>query len=282
VHDSDDLVVSLFRNARRRDRLVFNPADGRPSPRPSAWRPLLADRTSHFVNAFAEDTAFAEDPFQRLAQLLAWDQEYAFLGYRHRDELPRGPSRVLPFSLRPDLRFYTFSAAPPLLRPELDSTRNVLLAVGASLDGLGCGANFQNYGGPSRGLTIALEYSPAVEEYLEIRGFRVSVGGPGHETFGEAEEVSGNEQRYLRARFPDVELPPRPIWSAPLRDWQSMKIFDLCRLSGVRAVIVGDPKKAGRLTANLWAFPHANPQDGATRVDLNVEIRPGAWWSHDA
>ena len=279
VHDSDDLLLTLFKDGVRKDRIAFTPAGEAPKVKFAAWKALLgAEKARDFERAFQEPAAFAEEPLEALAKLLDWDPAYAFLGYSYRGELPSPPAETLTFTLPAEKRFYTFDAGPPVLEAFLERTK-VTMALGIPLEGLGCGVAFHNIGGASRGLTAIIEYSAEVEEYLDVGAILVGVGLPGREITMPVEFVATEEARYLRARFPDLKLPPAPKWTAERRkEWQAMRIFELSQLAHLRVHAVGFPKKAGSLTTVIWALPHENAEEGGGWGELEVEIRSEPWW----
>ena len=278
VHDSDDLLLTLFKDGTRKDRIAFTPSGVPPKIKLAAWRALLgAEKSIEFEKAFQEPTAFAEEPLEWLARLLGWDPDYAFLGYAYRDELPAPPVDTIPFTLPAEKRFYSFESGPPVLDAFIERTR-VTLALGVPLEGMGCGVTFRNIGGPSKGLTALLEYSAEVEEYLDVRGIRIRAGDPMRDTLAAVELVEGGGTRYLRARFPDVRLPPTPVWKqGRLEEWQGMRIFELSNQAHILVEAAGKPRKAGKLSAVLWALPHEHAEGGG-RGELEIEIRPEPWW----
>src|SRR5437868_741977 len=182
VHDSDDLLLTLFKDGVRKDRIASTPAGQAPKVKFAAWKALLgAEKARDFERAFQEPAAFAEESLETVAKLLEWDPVYAFLGYSYRDELPSPPAETLTFTLPAEKRFYTFDAGPPVLEAFLERTK-VTVALGIPLEGMGCGVTFRNMGGGSRGLSAFIEYSPEVEELFDICAIRAGVGPPGHET----------------------------------------------------------------------------------------------------
>src|SRR5438046_276906 len=89
VHDSDDLLITLFKDGVRKDKIAFAPGGEAPKIKFAAWKAVLsAERAREFERAFQEPAAFAEEPLEALSKLLDWDPAYAFLGYGYRDEMP--------------------------------------------------------------------------------------------------------------------------------------------------------------------------------------------------
>ena len=279
VHDSDDLLLTLFKDGVRKDRITFTPSGDVPKVKFAAWKALLgAEKTKQFERALSEPATFAEEPMETLADLLGWDANYAFLGYGYRDELPSPAAETLSFTLPDENRFYTFDSGPPVLESFLERTKTTLVR-GLALEALGCGVTFRNVGGASRGLTALIEYSPAVEEYFDVRGIRVGAGAPGHEVTEPVEVVEAENARYLRARFPDLQLPPTPKWTAGrLKEWQGMRMFELSQQAHLRVDAVGTAKKAGTITTTVWALPHENSESGAGWGELEAEIFAEPWW----
>ena len=278
VHDSDNLILTLFKNGVRKDKITFAPGDA-PKVKFAAWKALLGEeRAREFERAFQEPAVFAEEPFEALSKLLAWDPDYAFLGYGYRDEMPAPPSETLNFTLPAEKRFYTFDPGPPVLEAFIETTKTTLV-LGIPLEGLGCGVTFRNIGGASRGLTALIEYSTEVEEHFDVNGIRVAIGMAGHEITAAVEVVAAENARYLRARFPDLQLVPTPKGTVGrFKEWQAMRVFELSQQAHVRVEAVGTPKKAGNVKTVVWALPHQNPEDGAGWGELEAEIRAEPWW----
>jgi hypothetical protein len=282
VHDSDDLLITLFKDGVRKDKIAFTPGGEAPKIKPAGWKALLgAEKARNFERALKKRAVFAEQPLEALSNLLDWDPAYAFLGYAYRDELPSPPAETLKFTLPEEKRFYTFDAGPPVLESFIEHTK-VTMALGIPLEGLGYGVTFQNIGGAGRGLTAIIEYTAEVEEYLDIRAMVVGVGAPGHEITMPIEVVAAEKARYLRARFPDLHLPPAPKWTPQRRkEWQAMRIFELSQLAHIRVHAAGFPKKAGSVTTTMWVLPHENAEEGAGWGELEAEIRPEPWWKNE-
>lgn len=282
VHDSDDLLITLFTDGVRKDKIAFAPGGDAPKIKFAPWKALLGEEKARvFERALQQPAVFAEEPLEALSKLLGWDPDYAFLGYAYRDELPSPPAETLKFTLPEEKRFYTFDAGPPVLEPFQERTKTTL-ALGVPLEGLGCGVTFRNIGGASKGITAIIEYSPEVEEHFDVRAIRISAGSPSRETSANVEVVTVDDARYLRARFPDLQLTPAPKWdSGRLKEWQGMRLFELLQQTQIRVDAVGSPKKAGSVTTVVWALPHQNSREGAGRGELEADIRPGPWWKNE-
>ena len=237
VHDSDDLVVTLFRNGRRADRITFQPS-GRPAkPKWKAWQPILGDRSADFAAAFDKTAGFAEDPLETLATLAGWDPDCALLTYSHRDELPDVPTTELRFSLRPERRFYTLrTGEPDLYAPA--ATAHVDLVAGMRIDGLGCGATFINDGGPGTGITIVVTETAELREHLAIESVRIANGLGSDLAMSPVESAADEDNRYLRARFRGMPFAPYADWGK-LEGWQSMKVSDVISRATLRSCYKG-------------------------------------------
>lgn len=278
VNDSDELVVTLFRNGRRADRLRFNPAeDVRPRPKSRAWRDLLGDRFAEFEQAFASNTAFAEDPLNVLTTLLGWDERYSFLGFSYRDELP-GPLTELRFVLRPEAKFFTLRNTPPDLR-QFAERISVRVTWQQAASGFGMSAMFYNEGGAAKGLTVMLALTPELQELIEIDGIRIQQGDAGTEMTQRGEVVSAGESVFLRAQFPDATLHAWPDADRELTPAESFKINRVLQSAKTTVTVLVRPKRTGSFTAELYVLPHENPREGRDRALFALEIHEKPWWS---
>lgn len=277
VSDSDDLIIELFRNRRRRDSIRLDPEaeESSPVPKQNVWKALLGEQFRDFRDRFT-DLVFAEEPLEELAHQLNWDPDLAFLGYGYRDEIPEDVHiETLEFALDPRLRYYIDSQDDPSLMSQEKITHVVL--VDEPLHG--CGPWFYKEGRASTGVAIGFEPSEDYEKYLSLTDCQIILGKEGSPLRQPLEEVLSEGRRFLRARFPDAIIPACPVAINPqtLTMAQNLKINDLFQNTTIQVSLGGQPKQSGTLSIGVFCYV-LEPKRVGTYCELEIQIRAEPWW----
>lgn len=253
VHDSDVLLLGLFRDGAQIDRYDSDPnyfegagagTSRPPSGRPAAWAPLLAGPASveELRRAWA-DPVQAETVLARTASLVGLDPARASVGYEYatKDD-PRYVTLRFRHATRP--AYETREEGPPRLEnafyvPQLDVSTGSPVEIHCAI---------RNGGGVGRGLLV-VAYGSAVENGLvSLDAVELTVGPAGapptSAPFVDRQSADGRPLRV--AAFPSLEVPAGIDHEAALREKPPLRrLMELLVSSQIRARLSGHGRAAG-------------------------------------
>jgi hypothetical protein len=212
VHDSDDLLLSLFQRGKRLDRYHSGRRRGPVEERLAAWAPCLAPGQDEATlrAVFEHRGVFAEEALRPLGQALGVDPEA--LSRSHRDLDGQAPAGGICLRFRQvDRAEPAAPTGPPRLRSPLDEARlaghpglPAPRPVEAAVDGaLQLSLTLRNQGGPGRGVQVRVSADTACARWETAQ---LILGDPRLRAVQEAALIPRGDE--LIADFPDVALPP--------------------------------------------------------------------------
>ncbi|MBO7745344.1 hypothetical protein I8J29_14120 [Paenibacillus sp. MWE-103] len=302
VHDSDWLLMRLYRNGGTADTIVndldaFNAMmeGGRKRKRnglPSRWAEVCAAgvEPGRLKEIWESEELFAEDALARAAELLAIPAGAALRGHEPEAEVQPGgaadaESRVLRF--RSLVSPSAFIEAPD--GPKLAFTSRESFVTGDAGGEFKLSFGFQSQGQAFTGLTVLL-WGPALDERLIAAGAgmleRRSVQFDEREAFAaEPErlelEAGGESIIGYRYAFPELEFPDGGLLSlypadaaklGVMREWMAQMNQ---RMHAFRIMLTGE--RAGKAELHLVLVPQDDlDQQQGMRLPVYVGVEPDA------
>jgi hypothetical protein len=265
VSDSDDAILSLFRNGDSLGRIRVR--RGKTVRLTAAWRTVFPQLPA----TLPAPGAFAEEPIETIGSLLGWKSEFVLARLSDRTDLPPAPAVELSFKLRAEHQFLSFAQGPPLLDSK-QRERRAIEGVGRRLRDLS--ATIINEGGAFTGLRVVIPFDTWTE-VIEVEGIRLTIGAGRATVRQPVRVVERNDSRALVAEFPELQLGGYPSWTDADEAWKLRKaqtaLDDTCIWSGVE----GAAKRIGTGMLEMFLLPLEYPKGGELlQYEVAVVERP--------
>lgn len=295
VHDSDVLMLALFRDGKCVDRVNSNPGycssrtptkaeRERASGNAAKWTDVLADgvQPDRLTVTWSAEKLFAEETLAKTATLIACPMDRIGVGYRYLDPeiFGSGATAVLRLRWRIRPKHESLASGPPELSSglpagyELEPAKHVL-AVG---DELRVSATCRNVGGPSQGLGVRVWGTALDNNLLRPSRFELLVGnvmkGAKHTCF--VPQSRTHDGQTLWFIDTETEIPAGVQGGleamAGSRDWRSVQ--EAISRSQVHVNVIGDVIAPGSGALHVALVPLLTDNDSAFVASHQLSIDP--------
>lgn len=294
IHDSDVLIIGLFRNGRKLDTILHDndglediggipKAVGKPTNfRSSLWESLSCSKfPKHHLRSIETESVFVEDYLEKVCDPLQMHPSNAMSCVSHKEDFAseNHVHSIFYKSKHPPLyQQVVESGAPKFAWKSYTDQREMLLG-----EHLQTSFTVINQGAESQGMVILI-WGDAVEknlikiseihvvkneDYREKRGTdnfaRLQVGLT-------TEKMEG--QDYLVAKLPDFQIPPGigelPKTTEATKAWRRYMDDEMSRHVFVNPI--GKTISSGEGTLNLSILPSENPEHGQITQSTKLKI----------
>lgn len=259
VSDSDELVLSLFEEGKRLNRLRVVP--GKAVKIGPKWRAAFPKLPA----ILPPPEAFAEEVLTPIADAMGVSVDSLSGSYEHRDEL-QTPLEELRFVLKPEYRFIRWAEGPPQFWTPQGSRRDTA-AIGRDLF---LSATLHNRGGPCRGLSVILLPGEWLE-LVDVQRVHLSIGANCTTFEAEPQLVEKNGGRAFVVTFEEATLDAWPEEAVAETPWQFRKAQHAYDQTRIWSSIVVTPRRAGSATLRAFFVPREHPRGGMI-IDYQLTV----------